>query len=102
MLSRRAPKGTATSSAGLAAASERPSSESGNGERSNRTSFGVAFASMFHKVQGMVFGEPTVRPLAHNPALLPVFLHLGLVLMLGLWIPPYLAEWYRQAARLIG
>jgi hypothetical protein len=24
------------------------------------------------------------------------------VLMLGLWIPPYLADWYRQAARLIG
>ena len=63
---------------------------------------GVAFASMFHKVQGMVFGEPTVKPLAHNPALIPVFVHLGLVLMLGLWIPPYLAEWYRQAARLIG
>jgi hydrogenase-4 component F len=60
---------------------------------------GVAFAAMFGKVQGMVFGEPTVKPLPHNPALLPVFLHLGLVLMLGLWIPPYLAEWYRQAAR---
>ena len=63
---------------------------------------GVAFASMFHKVQGMVFGEPTVKPLAHNPALLPVFLHLGLVLMLGLWIPPYLADWFRQAAKFIG
>ncbi|MBP6712171.1 MAG: hydrogenase 4 subunit F, partial [Propionivibrio sp.] len=63
---------------------------------------GVAFATMFHKVQGMVFGEPSVKPLPHNPALLPVFLHLGLVLVLGLWIPPYLAEWYRQAARLIG
>ncbi len=63
---------------------------------------GVAFASMFHKVQGMVFGEPTVKPLAHNPALLPVFLHLGLVLMLGLWIPPYLSEWFRQAAKFIG
>ncbi|MET0441091.1 MAG: hypothetical protein ABW071_03815, partial [Casimicrobiaceae bacterium] len=25
-----------------------------------------------------------------------------LVLMLGLWIPPFLADWYRQAARLIG
>ena len=57
---------------------------------------------MFTKVQGMVFGEPTVKPLAHNPALLPVFLHLGLVLMLGLWIPPYLAEWFRQAATFIG
>jgi len=66
------------------------------------TALGVAFASMFSKVQGMVFGEPTVKPLPHNPALLPVFVHLGLVLMLGLWIPPYLAEWYRQAAKLIG
>jgi hydrogenase-4 component F len=66
------------------------------------TALGVAFAAMFGKVQGMVFGEPTVQPLSHNPALLPVFIHLGLVLMLGLWIPPYLADWYRQAARLIG
>ena len=63
---------------------------------------GVAFASMFAKVQAMAFGEPTVKPLAHNPALLPVFLHLGLVLMLGLWIPPYLNEWFRQAARMVG
>ena len=62
----------------------------------------VAFASMFGKVQNMAFGEPTVRPLAHNPALLPVFVHLGLVLMLGLWIPPYLSEWFRQAARMVG
>jgi len=63
---------------------------------------GVAFAAIFGKVQGMVFGEPTIAKLPHRPALLPVFLHLGLVLMLGLWIPPYLADWYRQAAKLIG
>jgi hydrogenase-4 component F len=65
-------------------------------------SLGVAFAALFGKVQGMVFGEPTARRLQHRPALLPVFVHLGLVLMLGLWIPPYLADWYRQAAKLIG
>ncbi len=63
---------------------------------------GVAFASIFSKVQHMAFGDPTVEPLAHNPALLPVFAHLGLVLMLGLWIPPYLTDWYHQAAQLIG
>jgi hydrogenase-4 component F len=66
------------------------------------TALGVAFATMFGKVQAMAFGEPTVRPLPHSPALLPVFVHLGLVLMLGLWIPPYLTNWYRQAATLIG
>jgi hydrogenase-4 component F len=28
--------------------------------------------------------------------------HLALVLMLGLYVPPYLADWYREAALLIG
>ena len=63
---------------------------------------GVTFAAMFGKVQGMVFGKPTVQRLPHRPALIPVFLHLGLVLMLGVWIAPYLADWYRQAAKFIG
>ncbi|HEY2816071.1 MAG TPA: hydrogenase 4 subunit F [Casimicrobiaceae bacterium] len=63
---------------------------------------GIAFAAVFSKVQPMVFGEPNAQRLPHRPALIPVFVHLALVLMLGLWIPPYLAEWYRQAARLIG
>jgi hydrogenase-4 component F len=62
---------------------------------------GVAFAAMLGKVQPMVFGETTVKPLAHPPALVPVFVHLALGLMLGLWIPPYLNNWYQQAARLI-
>ncbi|MDX2300835.1 MAG: hydrogenase 4 subunit F [Xanthomonadaceae bacterium] len=63
---------------------------------------GVAFAAIFARVQPMVFGDTSVRPLPHPPALVPVFIHLGLGLMLGLYIPPYLDEWYRQAARLIG
>ncbi len=63
---------------------------------------GVAFASVFSKVQPMVFGETTAKRLPLRPAIAPVFVHLAIVLMLGLWIPPALADWYRQAARLIG
>ncbi|HUJ86891.1 MAG TPA: hydrogenase 4 subunit F [Burkholderiales bacterium] len=63
---------------------------------------GIAFAAIFGKVQPMVFGESTAKRLPHPPALLPVFAHLGIVLLLGLYMPPYLAAWYRQAARLIG
>ena len=63
---------------------------------------GVAFAAIFARVQNMVFGDTTAQRLPHPPALLPVFAHLALVLMLGLYIPPYLAEWYRRAAQLIG
>jgi hydrogenase-4 component F len=48
---------------------------------------GVAFASVFSRVQPMVFGETSVKPLRHPPALVPVFAHLGLGLMLGLVYP---------------
>ena len=65
-------------------------------------SLGVAFAAVFSKVQPMVFGETNATRLPHRPAMTPVFVHLAIVLMLGLWIPPFLADWYRQAAKLIG
>ncbi|MFO7278068.1 MAG: hydrogenase 4 subunit F, partial [Pseudomonadota bacterium] len=63
---------------------------------------GIAFAAIFGRVQPMVFGEPTAKRLPHPPALIPVFTHLAIVLVLGVFIPPYLADWYRTAAQLIG
>jgi hydrogenase-4 component F len=63
---------------------------------------GVAFAAIFGRVQPMVFGETTAKRLPHPPALLPVFVHLALVLLLGVYVPPYLADWYRAATALIG
>jgi hydrogenase-4 component F len=63
---------------------------------------GVAFAAVFGRVQPMVFGDTSATPFTHQPALTPVFVHLGLSLMLGLYIPPYLAAWYTQAARILG
>jgi hydrogenase-4 component F len=63
---------------------------------------GVAFAAVFARVQPMVFGDTAAVAFKHQPALTPVFIHLGLGLMLGLYIPPYLAAWYAQAAKLLG
>lgn len=63
---------------------------------------GVAFAGIFMKVQPMVFGDSDAIKLPQSPALVPVFVHLAMVLILGLYIPPALADWYRSAARLIG
>ncbi|HYY15041.1 MAG TPA: hydrogenase 4 subunit F [Gammaproteobacteria bacterium] len=65
-------------------------------------SLGVAFAAIFGKVQPMVFGATNAPALPHPPALLPVFTHMALVLLLGLYIPPFLTEWYHQATRFIG
>jgi len=66
------------------------------------TALGVAFAAIFGRVQPMVFGETQLKRLPHSPALLPVFSHLAIVLILGVFIPPFLANWYRAAAGLIG
>jgi hydrogenase-4 component F len=63
---------------------------------------GVAFASIFGKVQPMVFGETEAKRLPHAPAITPVFVHLALVLMLGLYIPPYLTHWFHEASRMLG
>ncbi len=65
-------------------------------------SLGVAFASILIRVLPMVFGETTLKPLLHPPALVPVFVHIGLGLVLGLYIPPYLNGWYVQAALMLG
>ncbi len=62
----------------------------------------VAFAAVFGRVQAMVFGDSNLPAMAHRPALVPVFIHLGLTLMLGLYVPAFLSNWYRQAAALIG
>ena len=62
---------------------------------------GVAFASVLQRVQPMVFGETELKPLPQPPALIPVFVHIRLALVLGLYIPPSLEGWYREAARMV-
>lgn len=65
-------------------------------------SLAVAFGVIFFRVQNMVLGDAPPESPSHAPALLPVFIHLGLVLLLGVFLPPFLAHWYQQAARFIG
>ncbi len=63
---------------------------------------GVAFAALFGRMQAMVFGQTQVPKAPAPTSLWPSFLHLALVLMLGLVIPPALSSWYTAAARLLG
>jgi hydrogenase-4 component F len=62
---------------------------------------GIAFAGLFRHLHPMVYGEPPAgqQPVAAN--MLPVMVHLALVLWLGLSIPAFLADWFRQATLLI-
>jgi hydrogenase-4 component F len=62
----------------------------------------IAFAAIFSRVQPMVFGEAGTPPRHRPTALVPLFVHMGLALMLGLYIPGYLHQWFLQAATIIG
>jgi hydrogenase-4 component F len=57
----------------------------------------IAFAGLFRNLQPMVFGEPPAgqKPVVAN--MWPVFIHLALVLWLGISIPTVLAQWLDQA-----
>jgi hydrogenase-4 component F len=61
----------------------------------------VAFAGLLRHLQPMVYGVAPEgqRPVSAN--MLPVMIHLGLVLWLGLAIPSFLAAWLDRATDLI-
>ncbi len=58
----------------------------------------VAFAGLFRHVQSMAFGTPPEGARPVHPNMVPVYIHLGLALVLGLSIPAFLADWYQTAA----
>ena len=61
----------------------------------------VAFAGLFRHLHPMVYGAVPEgqRPVRAN--MMPVMLHLGLVLWLGIAIPAFLARWLDRATELI-
>jgi hydrogenase-4 component F len=61
----------------------------------------VAFAAIFGKVQMMVFGVPKLRALEFKPSFIPFFIHILIVIVLGVYMPDFLKNWYHQAALLI-
>jgi hydrogenase-4 component F len=61
----------------------------------------VAFAALFRKVQPMVAG---LIPHGQQPltaANIPVFLHLALVLLMGIYLPGFLAGWFHLAVEIL-
>lgn len=62
---------------------------------------GIAFAGLFRHIQPMVYGEKPESQRAIKVNLIPVMVHLGLALWLGLAIPHFLSDWFSQATLLI-
>lgn len=62
---------------------------------------GVAFAALFRRVQQMVSGEVPANQRPLKVAHLPVLFHMGLVLLIGLYLPDFLSRWFHTAVELL-
>ena len=61
----------------------------------------VTFAALFRRVQPMVAGEIPANQQFLKVAHVPVILHMIVVLVLGLYMPNFLAEWFQTAVVLL-
>jgi hydrogenase-4 component F len=62
---------------------------------------GVSFAALFRRVQPMVAGARPPYQHQLKAAHVPVILHMLVVLVLGLYIPKFLAGWFQTAVGLL-
>jgi len=62
----------------------------------------IAFGALLMRLQQVLFGEPQGPSHKVSASSLPVLLHMGLVLLAGLWLPQILVDWFQQVARLLG
>jgi hydrogenase-4 component F len=62
----------------------------------------VAFAALLLRVHGLVFGKPTGPTDPVKASYIPLFLHLILVFIAGLWLPAAVVGWFHGVAKLLG
>ena len=62
----------------------------------------VGFGALLMVVQRVAFGEPSGPHQPVKGSLLPLYSHLALVLVAGLWLPAPLVDWFQAVARLLG
>jgi hydrogenase-4 component F len=72
----------------------------------------LAFGALLSRLQQMAFGEPPPRHTVHGHghagalsnamALMPLWAHVALVLVAGLYLPGPLVSWFQSVAKLLG
>jgi hydrogenase-4 component F len=62
----------------------------------------VAFGALMLRLGEMCFGEPTGSMSAVKASYVPLFAHLALVLMAGIYLPGPIVTWFQNVARLLG
>jgi hydrogenase-4 component F len=62
----------------------------------------VALGALFMHVSRICFGEPRGPVESPNASYVPMFVHLALALIAGVYMPPALVVWFQNVARLLG
>jgi hydrogenase-4 component F len=64
----------------------------------------IAFAALVLRLQHVAFGAVTPSTSAKSQAttVVPLYVHVGLVLLAGLWLPATLAGWFGAVAAMLG
>jgi hydrogenase-4 component F len=62
----------------------------------------VGFGALILRLQNLLFGEPTGPGGEVKATYVPLFLHMALVLMAGLWLPEPIVRWFRLVAAQLG
>ena len=62
----------------------------------------VALGALALRIHSMAFGAASGDKTRLGASLAPAWLHLGLVLAAGIYLPPAMVEWFRNVAALLG
>jgi hydrogenase-4 component F len=61
----------------------------------------VALGALLMRLNGLAFGEPYGSDAPSKASYVPLFAHLALVLVAGIWLPPALVAWFQHVAALL-
>jgi hydrogenase-4 component F len=62
----------------------------------------VGLGALFLRLNTIAFGEPRGKSAPAQASFVPLFAHLGLVFVAGVYLPPQLVIWFQNVARLLG
>jgi hydrogenase-4 component F len=62
----------------------------------------VAFGALFLRLNSIAFGQPRGTNAKTTASYVPMFAHLALVLVAGVYLPPQMVSWFQNVAKLLG
>src|SRR6266478_1319272 len=62
----------------------------------------IGFGALFLRLNSIAFGEPRGASAEAKASYVPMFIHLALVFMAGIYLPPQIVTWFQNVAKLLG